>query len=146
MKVGVTMSDSLTAALARLPHAVSRPVQVAALKAGAEPMRQAAADHAPRDEAAGAPHLADNIIVAVATERQLEATGNETPFVEVGPRREFFYGFFQEFGHGPGPAQPFMRPAFDSNIRTSLAIVQAHLWAAIQSGTGRATSTGGGLL
>lgn len=133
MNVTVTVTDNtLSANLAKLTNAVNRKVQIEALKAGAEPIRAGASMRAPRDEEASAPHLADNIIINVPTERQLEAIGDETPVVAVGPRQEFFYGYFQEFGYGPGPAQPFMRPAFDTQVQLSLAIVQAHLWAALK--------------
>lgn len=146
-------------ALNALPNAISRPIAVAALKKGAEPIRSAASALAPRDPASKPPHLADNIITAVPTAHQLEQIGDETPVVAVGPRKDFFYGFFNEVGTMHQPARPFMRPAFDANVAESLRIVGAEVWRAIQArakrlftaqsnvtSANRATSTGGGLL
>ena len=146
MKARLTVqSDSLTAALAGLPNAVNRLVQVAALKAGAEPMRAEAARLAPRDEQAGPPHLADSILITVPTERQLEALGTETAVVAVGPSSKTFWGLFQEFGYGYGAAHPFLRPAFDTTVRESLAIIGQRLWAGIRDYRGGPPTTGGGL-
>lgn len=135
--------DELQRKLAQLPAAMSMRVQVNALKAGAEPIRAAAAALAPRDEEAGAPHLADNIIVAVPSAARREAQGVfDGAVVEVGPSAPFFYGFFQEIGTAFHPAKPFMRPAFDSNVRRSLRIVGIEAWTAIRrfvSGGGVAT-------
>lgn len=144
MKVRVQIQDSLTASLAKLPTAVNRTVQVAALKAGAEPMRADAESRAPYDPEGGAPHLKSEIVIAVPTESQLAATGNETAVVWVGPTKRAFWGLFQEFGYGPGPAQPFMRPAFDTQQRTAFGIIQARLWASIRAVVGRGHATTGG--
>lgn len=133
--VNLKMTDDLSGNLKKLSNAISRTIQIEALKAGAEPIRAEAEILAPRDETAGPPHLSENIVIQVPTERQLEAIGNETPVVIIGPSKDVFYGFFQEFGHGPGPAQPFMRPAFDLHVQDSLRIVQAHLWAALEKGS-----------
>ena len=128
MKVGLTMSGDLAANLKKLPAAVSWDVQVKALVAGAEPIREEAGMMAPRDEDAGPPHLADRIAIEVLPDEE----SNGVPSVIIGPTRKVFYGFFQEFGYGPGPAQPFMRPAFDQHVQDSLKIVQSHLWAALE--------------
>ena len=134
MKAGLTLSGDLMANLKKLPNAVNRTVQVAALKAGAEPIRDEMSILAPRDEDASAPHLEDLIVVEVITEERLITQfGHETPTVAIGPSRKAFYGFFQEFGYGPGPAQPFARPAFDQQHQESLRIISAQLWAALES-------------
>jgi HK97 gp10 family phage protein len=144
MNVRIQLQDSLTASLASLPLAVNRTVQVAALKAGAEPMRAEAESRAPYDEEAGAPHLKTEIVIAVPTELQLAATGDETAVVWFGPTKRAFWGLFQEFGYGPGPAQPFMRPAFDTQQRRSFGIIQARLWDAIRGYLGRGHASAGG--
>lgn len=150
MKVNVALSgfQDLRKRLDELPHAVSRKVQVQALKKGAEPIRAMAASLAPRSEGAGE-HLADHIIVAVPSESRLGDEGLfDTAAVEIGPARRFFYGLFQEFGTAFQPARPFLRPAFDSQTGRSLNIVLSEAWAAIRKalafGGGRST-TGGNL-
>jgi len=145
--------------LSELPQAVSTKVQRQALLTGAEPLRAAAAALAPRDEQSSGPHLADNIVIGVQSRRKLGQSGlsasemdlaGEGTIVEVGPALQpsnHFYGRFQEFGTIHRAAQPFMRPAFDAQGRTSLRLVMASLWAAIKKtlpSNGRST-TGGNL-
>lgn len=134
--------------LGQLPGSVSKNIQRRALEKGAEPIRAAAASGAPRDERANAPHLADNIVVGT---RSLTRAGEGEVIVEVGPARQpsdHFYSYFLEYGTATAPAQPFMRPAFDTQAPRSLNIVMAELWAAIRKklaiGGGRST-TGGNL-
>lgn len=149
MDVSMTGDKELIAKLQQLPAAMSRSVQLAALKAGAEPIREMASTLAPRDERAGAPHLADNIIIGVASKRALDAEGLfDVTAVEIGPSQPFFYGFFQEVGTAFAPAQPFLRPAFDSQVRRSLRIVASEAWIAIRKrlNLGRGLSTSGGNL
>lgn len=74
-----------------------------AVREGAEIIRQAAEDKAPRRTG----ELADTM---TATPPQGDGQGI---VVKVGPHRHSFYGHFQELGTGPGPAQPFLRPALD---------------------------------
>jgi len=150
MKVNVTMTGAqdLRKRLDSLPHALSRKVQVQALKKGAEPIRAMAASLAPRSEGSGE-HLADHIIIAVPSESQLGDEGLfDTAAVHIGPARRFFYGSFREFGTAFQPARPFLRPAFDSQTGRSMNIVLAETWAAIRKalaiGGGRST-TGGNL-
>lgn len=149
MKVSVRLDSTISAHLREMTNAVTREIQVAALKKGAEPIRRAAAALAPEDEHATPPHLNQNIIIAVPTETQLAETGNEEAHVLIGPRKEFFYGFFREFGYGGGAATPFLRPAFDSEGQRALAIVGSELWAGIRRGlesqSGRGRSSGVGL-
>lgn len=132
MKVGLAMSGDLAANLAKLPHAVTRQIQTEALIAAAKPIQEEASMLAPRDDEAGPPHLADRIVVQVLRDEDI---ASDLPTVAIGPSRKVFYGFFQEFGYGPGPAQPFMRPAFDQHVQDSLKIVQAHLWKALEQWT-----------
>lgn len=124
-----------------LPTAMSQKVQLQALKRGAVPIRDMAATLAPRDEQAGAPHLADNILIVAPTSKKLDELGAfDMVAVWIGPAAKFFYGYFQEIGTAFHPAKPFMRPAFDSQHRRSISIVAAEAWAAIR----KALGTGGG--
>jgi HK97 gp10 family phage protein len=133
MKVNFTAAgaDGLMRNLNALPAAVNRRVQVAALRKGAEPIRSMAESLAPRSDTA--PHLADHIIVQVPSGAKAETEGLfDTVAVFIGPAIRFFYGYFLEFGTAFHPAQPFMRPAFDSQSGRSLNIIRAELWAAIR--------------
>ena len=82
-----------------------------ALRAGAEPIRQAASNLAPYDPTHAGPHLKDNIIVS-----DVQKDGSGELYVEVGPQRgdnnHFFYGKFHEFGTTKMKATPFVEPAF----------------------------------
>lgn len=124
--------DELATRLNSLPEAVSKKVQVAALKEGGEPIRLAMAANAPRGDRT--PHLADNISISVARseDRDDDAFG-----VAVGPSKAVFWAGFQEFGTAHQPARPFARPAFDSKAPAALGIVGQRLWDALrkQSGT-----------
>lgn len=152
MKIGfsVTGADELQRALHQLPNAVSRRAQIRALRVGAEPIRAVAASIAPRDEQAGAPHMADHIVIAEMSARRLAAEGfhEDVAAVEVGPLAKFFYAFFQEVGTAFHAAQPFMRPGFDSQVRRALTLIRSDLWASIRQHLGRTggRSTTGGTL
>ena len=123
--------DELLANLKRIGKNL-KDVTPRALKAGAEPIRQAASQIAPYDPNSPGPHLKDNIIVSdvyTATLWDLETqmpSGNRLSagdhskdgdsYVEVGPQRgavdKFFYGKFHEFGTVKMKATPFVEPAF----------------------------------
>jgi HK97 gp10 family phage protein len=141
MKVGLRIEggELLARTLLGLPSRVSRNVMLNALKAGAEPMRATASRFAPREP--GAPDLADNIGISNAR------PGSGISGVAIGPTKNFFYGFFQEFGTTRHGSQPFMRPAFDSDHRTTLQIVKNHAWEALARKGATSRSPGGvGLL
>jgi HK97 gp10 family phage protein len=125
--VKVTMrvegSKQLADALNSLTSRVSRGLLAKSLRAGAEPIREAAARFAPR--APGAPDLADHIGVSGARPE----SGNVA--VAIGPTRNFFYGWFQEHGTTRHGAQPFMRPAFDSESPDALRIIRNEVWASL---------------
>lgn len=142
MKVALTVfgGSDLSKRLAELSHSVSRSVQLAALKKGAEPIRDMAESLAPIDEQAPPPHLADNIIITTARASHLESEGLfDRVAVYIGPAVRFFWGYFQEFGTVKQPAHPFMRPAFDTQHRLSLQIIASELWIAIRRRLGAST-------
>jgi HK97 gp10 family phage protein len=119
--------EELARTLNALPEAVSRKVQLEALKKAAQPMRASMASHAPRGDQP--PHIADNIGISVARRR---ADTEEGPSVVVGPVKGFAYGLPLEYGTRHTAAQPFMRPAFDTDAPSSLGIVGQELWAALE--------------
>lgn len=137
MKVNITITGAsdLAKRLEQLPAAVSRTVQVNALKAGAEVIRDRAAALAPRSPGPG-PHLADDIVIGTISAARLERQdrGNEV-VVEVGPSlkpNDHFYGYFQEYGTIRHQAQPFMRPAFDTGAPLALTRILSAMWLAIR--------------
>jgi len=130
--------EKLMKALGELPNRVSRSVQREALKVGGEKIRQAARAIAPR--APGAPDMADHIEIGNAR------TDDGSVGISIGPTKGFFYGHFQEFGTTRHGAQPFLRPAFDSEGGTALKLISAETWAAlIRKGGGSGRGSGGGV-
>ena len=126
----------LAANLRALPASVSQPIIIRALKDAAEPMRVRMGQLAPREP--GAPDIADNIGISVANRigdvggGRWEAKHDQEFAVAVGPTKSFFYGIFLEYGTIKMSARPFMRPAFDSTVQTSLTILAQRLWDAIR--------------
>lgn len=98
-----------------------------ALEAASHLIAYAASERAPRADEVSHPdvgHLADNITFNIK-KGKLDVTS------VVGPRKEAFWGFFQEFGwtgivngtEREFKRQPFMRPAFDQEKRAALGII-----------------------
>jgi HK97 gp10 family phage protein len=111
---GAELARNLNSLSTRL----SRRIQTDALIEGAGPIQKSASAFAPREP--GKPDLADNIGIS-------PLRGGD-PAVAVGPTKDFYYGLFQEEGTTRHGAQPFMRPAFDSEAQRSLAIIGMALW------------------
>jgi len=124
----------LAAALNSLSARVRRNTLVTVLTEAAEPMRKRAESLAPHEP--GPPDIKANIIVA----RNMKTIG-ESGFLErqdefqgtvaMGPAKGFFYGLFQEYGttgKRGHAAQPFMRPAFDSEAPRALKNIGEALW------------------
>jgi len=129
MKVTVTFEGGkeLVEALGTLSQRMSKRVMRDALDAAAEPMRRRMSQLAPREP--GAPDLAANIVVSTARPR---AWASPTAVaVAVGPEKQFFYGFFQEYGTAFHGAQPFMRPAFDEGVPRVITELTRALWTAL---------------
>jgi HK97 gp10 family phage protein len=132
MEFSVTLTglDALLRTLLHdLPEAVQVPVLRRTLVAAAEPMRAGMVARAPRGPEA--PHLAENIITKPLSPSELEAVTDDSAGVELGPTKEFFYGYFWEFGTVKLTARPFMRPAFDAHQDESLARIGDSLGAEI---------------
>lgn len=135
ISVKITGAADLAKRLQELPAAVSRSVQLEALKDGAEIIRSRASQLAPRSAGPG-PHLADNIVIGTISAARLERQdrGSET-VVEVGPSLkpdDHFYGYFVEYGTIHQQAQPFMRPAFDTGAPMALNRILSRFWTAIR--------------
>jgi HK97 gp10 family phage protein len=114
--------------LKALGSCLQRDVLTAAAKAGAEIIRRDASARAPRRTGS----LASNMSIRVKAGQN---DANEAT-VEVGPSKDQFYGYFQEFGTGPNfnaagarsigrpgigsgrgftRARPFLLPALEAN-------------------------------
>ena len=106
-RVALEGGEELRAALRSMDRTISGPVLLVAVAAGGEVLRGAMASLAPHDPS-DALDLKDNIgqeVIRVSPRRA--QTG-------VGPKKNVFYGLFQELGTSDHPAQPFMRPALDA--------------------------------
>lgn len=126
--------QELAETLLTLSERAGKRVSGEALKAGAEPIRAAAAGAAPRR--APKPDLADHIVVTTQRVR-----ADETAAAAVGPAKGFDYGLPQEIGTAFHPAQPFMRPAFDAKVRAALEVIRAAYWTALSAvGVSRSVS------
>lgn len=111
-------------------------VKVKALKAGAEPIRKAMSDHAPRgvkktqswqythNKKYAVEHLKDNIIVSNAKD----------DMVYVGPEEHFFYGSFLEYGTVNMAAQPFAEPGYLEGRKEALENIAEVVKEAIENG------------
>lgn len=121
MKVTVRFEggDELAANLAKLSIPLSKKIMREALTEAGEPIRAMAARLAPHHP--GAPDLRDHIGIG-------PVRSSEQGAVAVGPTREFYYGFFQEFGTRHNRAHAFMRPAFDIQAPKALGILGQALW------------------
>lgn len=130
--------EELAARLSTLPFRRRRKEVLAALIAGGEPIRLELGRQAPRS--AEAPHLADSMTTSVA-----KSPDPDTFVVAVGPSRDAFWGFFQEWGTRHHGAQPFARPAFRAKAPEALGIVGDRLWTSVRTaaGTGSAPSPSG---
>lgn len=118
--------QQLARTLDALPAKVSREVLLNALRKGGMPIRDRAAQLAPREP--GAPDLADNIQIAAVRQRE-----GQPPTVAIGVSKNFFYDYFQETGTIRHRAQPFYRPAFDELAVPALGTIGRELWAALAS-------------
>jgi HK97 gp10 family phage protein len=136
VKMSLTGGAELARALNAVALTVRRRALHEALRVAAEPMRQRMSDLAPRRPPH--PDLADHIITSPAVKigrieggrgRAREAT---EAAIAVGPRKDFFYGIFLEYGTVKMSAQPFMRPAFDSTRDEALTILKDELWALME--------------
>lgn len=124
--------DELAKALANLPLRVGKRFLREALEQGGEPIRRSMEAKAPRGDPA-APNLADSMVISTARTGDMAA-------VAIGPSRNVTYGIHQEFGTTRHGAQPFARPAFDSDAPRALPIIAQAAWTELASrGISRST-------
>jgi HK97 gp10 family phage protein len=151
MRLRFEGGKELAANLEKLSKALSRKIQRDALTEAAEPLRARMGELAPRSDKTSGVHLADDIVISSARGQDSDEVA-----VAVGPSPTTFYGGLQEFGTAHHGAQPFARPAFDSEVDEALEILAAALWRELAARgiartvsaptTPTAPSGGGGLL
>ena len=143
MKISLSLQggQQLSKALEQAGAALTRTLMMEALRAAADPMRLDMASRMARS--AEAPHAADHVIVASVTSIDGEKLGPLEFAVGVGPTKDFFYWFYQEFGTVHHPAKPAMRPAFDAGAERALKAIGYGLWDAIAKYASSSRSTTG---
>ncbi len=116
MKIKVHGAETLHAAFMRLEAEAPGMMRKALAKA-AEPICDEARALAPRSDRPGG-HLADGIKIRVMPRT---AVGHER--VRIGVKPGLWYGVFPEFGTAKTAAQPFMRPALDTQKDAALRVL-----------------------
>jgi HK97 gp10 family phage protein len=134
----------LAAVLRALPDDVRPDLMLEGLTQAAEPMRQRMGQLAPRGP--DAPHLADSMSISRLREFDGVRVAETEVAVAVGPAKEFFYGFFWEFGwiRHPTP-HPFMRPAYDEFRDRAFEVIGQEFWNAVARSRSTRSTSGGGL-
>lgn len=130
----------MDAALAELSKAVAKNTLIRVGKAALEPMAEVARSLAPDDPATGGNDLKASIIVGTKLTPRQRGLAKKEPkdFATVYMGTADPSGIFQEFGtinHGP---QPFMRPAFASEARSTIDRVASGLKPEIDKSVARA--------
>jgi HK97 gp10 family phage protein len=136
----------LAAVLRAMPERLAGQTMTRLLREAAEPIRARWEDNAHRG--LEAPHMRDHIVISAVqkisdvgdarfekTERAQDASGRVVEHaVAVGPSKDFFYAFFQEFGTTRHPAKPHAREAFDAGVGEAFVILQNGIWIVLRSG------------
>lgn len=138
MKITVRLEGlkAIQDALHELPRATARNVMKRVLTKRAQPIAEAARRRAPVDRG----DLRDAIAVSTKlTRRQKGLRRKDGPkdvevFVGPGPLPQ---AHLQEFGTSNQPAQPFMRPAWDTEKDGVLEGIKADMWAEIEKAANR---------
>ena len=114
----------LERALAELPKATAKNTLKRTLKLAAQPIADHAQRLAPRDTGG----LADGIMVTTKKpKRHKPKSGRAFAEIYIGPKARSVNAVPQEFGTVNHPAQPFMRPAWDSEQMNALDIIKNEL-------------------
>ncbi len=112
-----------------LPPRVAAQQRKAFLQAAAQPMLDRARELVP--VAPGKPDIKDDIGIG---RNDIGQDDKETA-IAIGPGKQHsWYGSFVELGTAHQAAQPFMRPAFDTEYKASLDIMSDEIWFALKHG------------
>lgn len=136
-------AEELERALRALGREASEEIRLAALLIAAEPLRRRMGQTLRRSSGAG-PHAADAIEVAKVREVDGDRLGPGETAVAVGPRREFFYAYFLEFGTRRMSAKGDLRRAYDETCRDLAEIWAEEAWRLIRAETRTYAPTAGG--
>lgn len=123
MKIAVNVAGhaEVMKALSAIPQHLRRTELTNILLEAGEPLRSRVAQLAPRSDEA--PHIADHIGMNAVRSVDGVKLREDQAAVAVGPLKGrasgkrfkgFFYGWMLEYGTVKMPAQPFLRPAWDS--------------------------------
>lgn len=126
----------LDRALGQLPKATAKAAMRKVLREAAEPMARTMRQLAPRDEW----HLYESIDVSTKLNRRQRGLHKQEPspaFAEMFVGTNNPAGVQQEFGNDRHPAQPFMRPAWDSEKMNVLDGISVRLWGEIEKAAQR---------
>lgn len=127
IKVKIEGLRELDRALGQLPKAAAKAVLRKVLVDAAEPMAQSMRSGAPRDTY----NLHESIDVSTKLSRRQRGIhrNQDTPsFQEVFVGTNNPAGMQQEFGNSRHVAQPFVRPAWDSEKTPTLQRISNSLW------------------
>lgn len=121
-------------ALKQLPQANAKAVLRRTLKEAGEPIAKSARAKAPKFEM----HLSESIDVGTKLSRRQAGLHKKQSPVEmfVGPGPDPA-AHLDEFGSVHGPAQPFMRPAWDENKDKALDTIANLTWVEIEKTAAR---------
>lgn len=145
MEIGfkLTGTDQLAATLRALPDALQHDVLLDGLTQAAYPVARDMAGLVRRG--GKAPHIADSVrTVEIRKVQGVKLTEHEVA-VAVGPTKDFYYGWFLEFGTIHMAAMPFMRPAWDRSVPTILPTLSRIFWAALARSASSRSMSGGSL-
>jgi len=121
-------AKELDKVLKELPEAAAKSQLKAALKKSAKSIVADARSRAWRSKGGAEKgegktgSMADSIKPFVMTNTAVPAA------IAIGPDAAHWYGVFQEYGTPWRPAEPFMRPAWDTNKRAALAAFAKNMW------------------
>lgn len=141
--------EGLEAALVQLPKATGRNVLRRVARGALEPMADDARSNAPRNEG----DLIASITVSEQRTRRAKRTfrwdrknGLEMAMGPAAGLGTLQYATHVEFGTVDTPAQPYMRPAWDSGQNAALEYVKDHLWEEIHRAAKRLERKGARLM
>lgn len=123
-----------------LPKATARNVLRRVAKGALEPMADDASQKAPEERGI----LSFSIVVSEGRTRRAKAYFSRLRGVRMamGPASGMgatYYATHVEFGTIDTPAQPYMRPAWDTGKMQALEYVEDNLWREIERAVGRVT-------
>ncbi len=120
--------DELRAKFLAFPEKLQKQALDTALAKGAAPIREAAQVYAPKDTGAMA------AAIVTVKDKKPKIDGMDARYivmVKYNGKEAADYWRFVEFGTSKQPPQPFMRPAFEAQKTTALALVIESIVAAI---------------